>query len=459
MKFVPPRWPAHPNKPIQFFLFVAVLMGSLTASAALLPLGTRWALERNNHGRAISIFDLSFPGFATRVALSETPPLEQWSTAQNNKTLATTSTDWWRQIPWKDERLTTFQNEPSRFLLSDIDFLRIATSPRRFARYSKAVEKRHPHFFEQIEFIRNPDGHYTIYWNPSPLDVKAASLYSIANLRKPKAQLTEAIARELIRAGLYTAVSFIPVPLVGALFGTALDRFFRYEDLLIYSHQDAFLEMMEDSLPELTPNEKGRAVTSILYFQSSLLDIPQWIWKKPISTWRKALKIQKTATILTRRWLQKQGEPYSTLSEHFDWTSSWDAPSPGRIYLSSYLRFGVSSFSEPKWAWDASKPHWIYGTRVALEIESAGVIFAAAWIPYVGMAATETYKTLVERPDDHARRWEARLIARLESLQNESHQDWEPILEILQRQATNPFEISRTRAKELIEKRRQTVLP
>ena len=438
-------WMGKSKKALAIWAWVLALPGlfSPRAQADWESLGTRWAVARDPHGWAQQINDLTYPGVLGRIVIGHVAPIAKSPHGRMS------SVDWWRTVPWKTRIADA--GEPMSFALNDIDFSRATRDQARFTELTERWNRQiMPKFLEHFRFVRAADGGYEVEWNNSVTPSGGPSL-EVVNLRSVKSNLWKSLGQQLLEAALGEAVGLVTIPVIAGLMDVAVDRFFHWRDLMTSTREEALAEMLANP-PEgfaLSDGERVRAAMGILYAETMLLESPSWIWLRPGKQWSKRLASESRAASLSRAWLAKAGIYSEPMSADFDWQ-----PPKGNFYLSGAGAPWSQPAAGPTIGLDADHPNAIFARRVSVEVATTAVIFASAWIPYIGGIQVDGFKELVEAPQDLLRGWEARMGVRLEDRECRLGEDWEPELEQLTFQQENPFEISRAQTRTLVAQRR-----
>lgn len=421
------------------------------AEAEWKTLGTRWAMETDAAGAVTSIVDLSYGGLLGRIAFGHVNPrgpgLAREALVEG----------WWRQVPWKAaagvRMAGSGQGAPRSFALADIDWDRASRDPRRFGAIVGRWNRNFaPAMFESIRFERAADGGYDLVWQPSAPGMAAP--LRVVDLKSISRNLWRTLGRQLLEFGIGEAADLIAIPVVQALLGTALDRFFHAYDLLRDTRNEALGEVLEDAPPgfELDAPTRERAGMALLYAETPILLSFEWLWQRPARQWADRQRLELATAADARGWLARHAVASRPLSAFFDEEAG------GQLDLSGGPAPWLATRAEPETGFDPAAPHAIFDRRVAIDLAVAGVDFVTDWLPWwAGGVIFDAYKLAVEVPEDARRKWEARLGARLEDRQSRLGESWEPVLERLTWQQENGFELSRSDARKLIALRRAEI--
>ncbi|MBI3557775.1 MAG: hypothetical protein HY074_16060 [Deltaproteobacteria bacterium] len=463
------------------------------------PLGGRWAAALDAHGAVIAIYDLSVtenivtadwvhlgivggPTFnlktvvaALRPMQSEGRPPKKLAQALKKLTKETPShleadlmpADWFEHVPWTESARRNFaaaglvaDQAPSSFRLSDLDYAAVAISPTLFR---KAIQylKRFNIDLTQIQYVRRADGGYDLLVRGAAQS--AADLgrpMKIADLNSVSSGFWETIRWNIAGSVIGFAVGLIPVPVVSALIGTALDRFLTFEGDVRDLHREAAREMIataeQDGGPfsafaSLTPNERKRAGISMFISNASIVSTWNWIFKGGEKSWRDNMRDDEKRAVDARGWLTKHGETLTPLNTRYAFGQT--ASGQRRLYL--LARASLWGRHHPTDAINYGQPNLHVAERIAVESASIIVDFGSHFIPYVGGIVSTAFDQALRGPVQYTKALESRLGGLLEEHMRIAHEDWSYELATIDRQRVNPLESSRAAATNLVAQQRK----
>src|SRR5690606_34406540 len=120
------------------------------------------------------------------------------------------------------------------------------------------------------------------------------------------------IAWSLYQKAISFAVDQIPtVPVVSALIGTAMDRYFTYRSMLVKSHNAMAYEMLNSAangepisgFDSLSEEDGVHAAVSMILAEAGVFSAWKWIFKKPSSKWRGTRKDENKQGEKSLNWL------------------------------------------------------------------------------------------------------------------------------------------------------------
>jgi hypothetical protein len=463
-------------------------------------LGHRWAGALNNKGEVIAIYDLSYPNLLSGFPfayiggrkISKKDVLGMiWSAKfdpdADQKLVDETIEDlqkpdqgpiedgalpknWFKEIPWKKNRVAFANVEPMQFRISDMDLNSIVKKPKDFAKYIKQVEDAMnalegqgfgSKFLDGFQFSRISEGAYQISWSAQSARAGVTKPKKIADLASTKVEFYNTMKFEIAKQALSNALDLIPLQMVQALVDTAVDRFFHFHSLVAGTHRNMVLEALNSahdgtgalSNIDLTASEKEKAIEALSFAETSLWMDWKWIWKKPTQEWLIAVQKDQDKAKLSMDWLNQHHMKTTQLNPRFGF--SFDPTTQlKKLVVLSFDK--PNAKNGPKAAIDYSNLNANYNSRMFMEISTAAVVFGTHFIPvpYVGSLVKRAFKQFVEKPYKTARIWEGRLSVHLEERGEQQNLSE---LSILDRQRLNPLFPSRQETNDLIAKRRQLI--
>lgn len=447
-------------------------------------LGGRWVAALDRKGAALAIYDVSFPTALGPVSLArvggskftlerllellqayDAPTKAQAKLAgleEKQLSGALLRDGWWREVPWKTESaLLASQDEaPKAFRLSDIDFARLIKRPKLFLQSLEYLRSKFGIELASFRYERQDDGSYQLLWRDGQMSLFAGiDAAKIADIKSPASGLVDALASKFAAQVASFAAGQIPVPVVSALVGTALERLLLFRSELIILHQQQAREMLVQArenptkgglaFSSLSEEEQLRAGQSIVMAESGLFSSWQWLFKNSRKAWLESTKQELKAASLSREWLARNGTEVELQNDRYAAArAAFPGSEIGSLYLLAFQGPGLS----PKIAFNSTDPGKIFFERLLIETASTLVSFATRFIPlpFVGGVVSGAFDTVVRDPMVEAKKWDSRLIAHIEQ-----GAAWHEALPVLDRQRVNPLELPRKQLTSLIEHRKK----
>lgn len=446
-------------------------------------LGGRWAMALDANAQPIAIYDLSYPVLFGRIPLGriggnrisrkeldalmdaarkgeeiDSAMLE--SATQGQPPIL--SDGWWKTVRWKREELGR-GGEPARFSLADIDLPANTKSPERFRKRMLALLARvspddgeplfPADFLERFVFERTGSGLYEASYL-APEAGKTTRPKKMADLWKPGIHWWEAMAWDGAGEVVGDLIGLISNPIVEKLLGFTTGEFFHYHGLMHTAQLNLLTERIAETEEAPSPPAwLDNAIRAIEYWHSDIETGWFWIWRNPLTQWKKGERSQIVNTQRSESWLEKHEEPFQLLNPRFALDS--DPLHYTRIFLLANRSPGRGG---PYASIDLQHPDSIVRHRIELEALTFALDQAAGYLPgiYLGIiqtAADTVIGWLFQDPMNNERAWEARLTAHLE----ESGDFYAKELSILDAQRVNPMEPTRAAMWDLVAERRKLI--
>lgn len=439
-------------------------------------LGSRWVVGYVDE-KPEGLFDLSYPYLTQRVSLGitgqgtsiseikkvlmESVPEEELNGALENfkDDDLKLSPTWWKELPWKK----TLKSEPNSFRLSDLklswkqdaqfkglrDFL-----PGRFGLQSISAKE----ILQSFEFVKKDSGVLEMYWSPQGVfDSLYLNPIKVVDFNCKYYGLYEGLLQTAGNELLSFAADQIPVPVVHALVSAAINRFYRYLDLAEKGRDDMIMEHLEmvneghGPFQVFSNEQRDYIVEYILMAQTQGADILKWLIKKPLEVYQKDRAIDSWRIGNSQQWLSKKGLGSRLINPRFT-VASDPRTSEKTLFLlapDSILNHDTATVSIP-----FANPKSEYNLRIVREVYSALFIFGSYNIPMVGGIVRSAYGKAIEKPFNSVLRWESRLSAELENRNLANGEDWDSVLNQLNKQNMNPLELDREKLSSLMRKRK-----
>jgi hypothetical protein len=450
--------------------------------------GQRWVVDVDKDSHVTAVYDLSYPSFLTQISLGIISPdafdyekvkkkIETIAGSMNVQSVATfpKSKMKWNSIPWKKKKrdLIAAQGILTSFKLNDIDLDEAVTDRSKFRQHISEANERYRNLeigknsesvLDAFEFRKNTNGDFEIFWMPSPQNSYDLGR-KIADLVSVKAGYYEMLELSALRTALGAATGLIPIPLVSALVGTAVDRFFYYYFQLYQSHQEMFLEMLATAEQDshlsafkriLNQEDRTQAASYIVLSNFTAFDFFKNIFfpKSAAERWRDKLSDYREYSNLSNEWLSGHQVEFKELGSRF--AQGFENSKERYLYLSS--RSAPRKIAGPYIGYDHFNPDTIVLRRFGEALLSLEVSFVANSMSFVGTGLQQIYKWTVESEIENSKFAESRLLATLEERQVELGEDWSTVLSTLPAQQANPMELSWDEQLKLLQARKRKLL-